>query len=253
MDDSKQDVALLDRQLASLRASILERPMPGLAEARDRSARARRRRPIQIAVFVIGLTVLIAIPVLYGVRSSTTPQQPEGRGSKPQSIVSERLDQIAQQWGAKYGDPDITSDRWVSFNEPNKIRTNVGVIEPGPVYWIEITGSFSLQPSPVPYATNSAPCTTPLRSADIFVNEQTFVVEDFAAHVAPSGYSKLPGTAHIDHFDAPPGANSSTVQAAECRLRTAITEQQKAAARGRSAELQAQRAEEAQSFLSQER
>jgi hypothetical protein len=215
MDDSTQtNLALLDRQLESLRASIAERPMPGLADAETRASRTRRRRPVQIGVFAVGVAALVAVLVLYGIRPTANGSGPPKPAHPGESAIAMKIDRIAQREGSAFGDPDITSDSWAltSGASANSVFGTT-VIVPRPVYVVEIMGSFSGGPE----GTAADPSRCVQRQADpisyIVVYQSTLDVQEVDLSPTPIDLAKL-GQVHTDSFPAPPGASPPTTSPA---------------------------------------
>jgi hypothetical protein len=220
MDDSKQtNLALLDRRLDSLRHAILERPMPGIDDARIRSNRVTVRRPLQVAVFVIGIAVLIAIPVIYEGGTSGRGTQPAGRGTAATLTLSQKIDRIAQKEGAFLGDPVITSDHWVATDAGTADRTLGGTaLTQGTAYLIEITGSFSGVAAdgdglPGPNSCKSRP---PSPFA-YFVADDKIVATGLVEVTATTIDLARFGEVHSDTFSAPPGASIPTTSSAKAQ------------------------------------
>jgi hypothetical protein len=218
MDDSLQtDLALLDRRLDSLRHAIAERPMRGIDDAQTRFNRASRRRPFQLAVFVIGIAVLIAIPVIYEGGTSDRGTQPAGRGTSATLSLSQKIDRIAQTEGALLGDPVITSDHWVATDAGTADGALGGTaLTRGRAYLIEITGSFSGRATggdglPGPNSCKPRP-PTPFA---YFVADQNTVATGLVEVTAvPIDLARF-GEVHSDKFSAPPGATPRSTSSAK--------------------------------------
>ncbi len=187
----------IEARLATLRTSILERPVPGLDEARRRY-RSRHRRPVQITAFVMGVAVLIAALVVYRVNTSgrSAPTRPS-----PKSALSQRIDSFAEQGAARTGDPDITEVRWVATNRKaaeallgdDIVSTKPAYLSTIPVYLVEVPGFFSPNVS-VPSCSAGVNGTV----EDYVISRATFQVFEAGVGHQFADLSKL-GTVHIDH------------------------------------------------------
>jgi hypothetical protein len=197
MDDTATDD--IEARLATLRMSILERPAPGLDEARRR-CRSKRRRPVQLAMFVAGVAVLVAALVVYGVNPAgrSAPTHPSG-----ESALSQRIDSFAEQGAARTGDPDITEVRWVATNRKaaeallgdDIVSTKPAYLSTIPVYLVEVPGSFS------PNVSGLSRCSGGVHGTveDYVISRSTFQVFEAGVAYQFSDLSKL-GTVHIDHL-----------------------------------------------------
>jgi hypothetical protein len=207
MDDSTTDH--IEARLATLRVSILERPALGLDEARRRF-RSRRRRPVQIAVFVTGVAVLVAALVVYGVN-------PAGRSApirpSPKSALSQKIDNFAEQGATRAGDPDITEVRWVATNRKaaeallgdDIVRTKPAYLSTIPVYLVEVPGYFS------PNVSVPSRCSGGVHGtvADYVISRSTFRVLEAGVAYRFADLSKL-GAVHVDHLRSGPLFPSTT-------------------------------------------
>ncbi len=201
MDDLATDE--IEARLATLRMSILERPAPGLDEARRRF-RSRRRRPLQLAVFVTGVVALVVALVVYGVNPSgrSAPTHPS-----PESALSQKIDSFAEQGAARTGDPDITEVRWVATNRKaaeallgdDIVSTKPAYLSTIPVYLVEVPGYFS------PNVSVPSRCSGGVHGTveDYVINRATFRVLEAGVGYQFSDLSKL-GTVHVDHLRSGP-------------------------------------------------
>jgi hypothetical protein len=199
----------IEARLATLRMSILERPAPGLDEARRRF-RSRRRRPVQIAVFVAGVAVLVAALVVDGVNPAgrSTPAHPS-----PGSALSQKIDNFAEQGAARAGDPDITEVRWVATNRKaaeallgdDIVSTKPAYLSTVPVYLIEVPGYFS------PNVSAPSRCSGGVHGtvADYVISRSTFQVFEGGVAYQFADLSKL-GAVHVDHLRSGPLFPSTT-------------------------------------------
>lgn len=192
----------IETRLSTLRVAILERPAPGLDEARRRSRRSRRR-PVQLAVFVAGVAVLVAALVVYGVnppaRSTSHPNT--------ESPLAQKIDKFAEQGAARAGDPNITEVRWVATNREAAaalLGDDIEVTKPEylrtvPVYLIEVPGSFS------PNVSVPSQCSGGVHGtvADYVVSQSTFQVFEGGVGYQFADLSKL-GTVHVDRLRSGP-------------------------------------------------
>ena len=181
------------RGFDTLRASILERPAPGLDDARRRF-RTRRRRPVQLAVFVTGVAVLVAALVVYGVNpaAQSTPAHP---GSE--SVLAQKIDKFAEQTAARAGDSRITEVLWVATNARAAAALNGGGISehgsrlpgrgPGLVHLGQRLGSV------LRFGCRAAACEF------LVVDRSTFNVSEFGVGQSLDDLGKL-GTVHVDRL-----------------------------------------------------
>ena len=189
----------IETRLSTLRVAILERPVPGLDEARRRSRRTRRR-PAQLAVFVAGVAALVTALVVYGVNpvSRSTTSQPNA-----ESALAQKIDKFAEQAAARAGDPKITEVLWVASNAraANAIAGSI-VESSAPVYLVQVPGLFS----PVgPFGGPDAPCSQrPHYRVAVFVFlKSTFEIMDSGLQQNFDDISKL-GTVHVDRLRSGP-------------------------------------------------
>ncbi len=209
----------IEARLATLRMSILERPAPGLDEVRRRY-RSRRRRPLQLAVFVTGVVALVVALVVYGVNPSgrSSPTHPS-----PESALSQKIDSFAEQGAARTGDPDITEVRWVATNRKAAeallgdeiVSTKPAYLSTIPVYLVEIPGFFS------PNVSVPSRCSGGVHGTveDYVISRATFKVFEAGVGYRFSDLSKL-GTVHVDHLRSgplfPPTTSTTSTTSGVC-------------------------------------
>jgi hypothetical protein len=197
----------IETRLSTLRASLLERPAPGLDDARRR-ATTERRRPVQLAAFVAGVAILVAALVVYGVSpaAKSTPSRPG-----PESALAQRIDKFAEQYAAKDGDPSIAEVLWVATtaNAAARIQGDgmqgKGIQGTAPVYLVEIPGAFTLNTMSA-RACSLAAC--PVRACEsihtgsvelVTIDRSTFDVRESGLENRLDNLRKL-GTVHVDRL-----------------------------------------------------
>lgn len=200
MDDSS--TIDIEARLSTLRGLLLERPAPGLDDARRRFKK-ERRRPVQLAAFVAGVAILVAALVVYGVSpaAKSTVSRPGA-----ESALAQKIDNFAEQYAVKDGDPSIAEVLWVATTAKAAARIQGdGVQSVAPVYLVEIPGSFSVNDLPA-RACSLAGC--PVRACEsihtgsvelVTIDRSTFDVREFRLQNSLDDLSKL-GTVHVDRL-----------------------------------------------------
>ncbi len=176
-----------------------------IEDARTRSTRPPGRRALQVALFVVGIAVLIAIPVLFEGGTSSRGTRPIGSDQTQAVTVSQKIERIAQQEGASMGDPVITSDHWVLTKAASaEAALGSGIASRGSAYLIEITGSFNVYPNRLP-GSNSCEPRPPVAFAYFVADQMIHTTGILEIRASPIDLTRF-GQVHSGKFPGTPSA-----------------------------------------------